>query len=370
MKIHFLFWSRFFSILSKPVLSNKINKKSANQFLNSPKRPKRSNEGYYEEEESPNYERECVEEDCNHLEIREIITKDWPGRKELFRKMYGPTVNAGNIQATYRQHVAKTIWIPTPMAKTNINKPVFTLENNAEEFYKQASKDLNNIVNEPCKFYHPMQKDFYNNDYFTVDQDIGLCDEASTCTTVSEKTKNCQCKKSQGLHIRKGKFCEECHEDCYASGGSCQLNEENTADPEWSCQCPKLKTETTEGIIKVDEFKFFSEHTTFGFCSKPIDYCGNHMSNCDEETTKCQNTNDGYRCICKEEYVPDGDYNCRKPTEQNIGVTPMEQNSLKLVISAAVSTVVVALMISLGYLKRNLLFKNQCKPFEKVSPNE
>ena len=285
-------------IFLEPVHSNEIiSNQSANQFLNShPNRPKRSNDGLFEEDQDPNYQRECVEEDCSYLEINEIITKKWTGREELFREMYDPAL----------------------IAKTNINKPVFTIDNNEEEFYKQAITDLNNILYEPCKYYHPMQKDFYSKDYFTAGQDIRLCDQASICTTVSnkKKTKNCQCKKSQDLHIRKGNFCEECHEDCYVSGGSCQLNEENPADPEWSCQCPKLNITTTNGIVKVDKFKIYSEHSKFGFCSKPIDYCGNYMSNCDDETTECENTHDGYRCSCREKYVPDGEYDCRRSSSE------------------------------------------------------
>ena len=40
------------------------------------------------------------------------------------------------------------------------------------------------------------------------------------------------------------------------------------------------------------------------------------MSNCDDETTECENTHDGYRCSCREKYVPDGEYDCRRSSSE------------------------------------------------------
>ena len=281
----------FTIILLKPilnaVLSNKIDKKTASEVLNSSssQRFKRSNDGNHEEEKLPDYQRECVEEECGYLEIQEIIkNEEWPGRNELFKKMYNPAYIGDKT-------------------KTNINVPVYSLNDNKDEFIKQAIKDLNNILHRGCDYYHPMQKEFYSKNYFAVDEDIRLCDEYSACNQ-TKKTKECRCAESQGLYIRKGKYCEECHENCYLYGGTCKVNKQKS---EYFCQCPKLTIITTKGEPISDKTKFFTEHTKSGFCEKPTDYCGNYNSECDK-TTQCVSTFSGYECKCRDNLVPDGPY--------------------------------------------------------------
>ena len=113
-----------------------VDKIYANQFLSSPQnRAKRSNDGLFEEDQRPDYQRECVEEDCNYLEMYEIVIKEWPGRDELFKKMYNPAYIGDKT-------------------KTNINIPVHSLNDNRDEFLKQAIKDLENIVYNSCEYYH------------------------------------------------------------------------------------------------------------------------------------------------------------------------------------------------------------------------
>ena len=299
----------------KPVVSFKINKESANQFLkDDSQRMKRNNDGFNEEKDPnramPNYERECVEENCDYNEIKEIVIKDWPGRDNLLKKLYDPTQNKSKKQ-------------------TNISPPIYTKKNNPTEYYKQATKDLRNILQKGCEYYHPLQKAFYNTYSFAENEDIKLCDDYGTENChVNGKTKTCHCKKyrNSDLNIRKGRYCEECHEDCFNNNGQCKKNQETR---EYYCDCPKLRIIATDGTEVIDESKYSWEHQmslsnydgvvsrprVMNFCSlKVADFCGNLRDSCVPESTNCENIRNGYKCSCRDGYVPDEVYNCKFKT--------------------------------------------------------
>ena len=309
----------------KPVDSFKINKKSANQFLkNHVKRVKRNNDGHNEEEAPgraiPNYERECVEENCDYNEINEIVSKKWLGREELLDELYHPT------RTENREKEKKT-------KKTNIPPPIYTKENNPAEYYKQATKDLNNMLHKGCDYYHPMQKAFYNTNTFADNEDIRLCDDYGTQNChINGKIKTCQCKRHRNsfLHIRKGRYCEACHENCFLNYGHCKRNEDKS---EYDCDCPKLRIITTNGTELVDDTKYSWEHKyswthvdgtisrrrVRDFCArKVVDYCVEGRDLCYHDSTICESMENGYKCSCKYGYVADGEYKCKQMESQRL----------------------------------------------------
>ena len=79
---------------SKQIVNIDFTKSSATSFLKPKPRNKRSNDRFNEEKRAASFERECIEETCEYLEIYEVLKHD---AESVYERLYKPKNLKTNI---------------------------------------------------------------------------------------------------------------------------------------------------------------------------------------------------------------------------------------------------------------------------------
>jgi len=239
----------------------RLTEKAAKQIIQSKNRIKRNNNGFFEESQSDNFERECVEETCDDKEMAEAFEND--------EKVKNPVESDGSSKP---QGPCETSWSQDDLKGSIRNACQFQREN-------------------PCFCADRCDEKAVSGEQSAIKIDRCFSSGTQSCGNKEENPYfKCDCRSAY-----KGEFCNQCKYEITCENGTPKTLEELT-------YCPGNR-ELTENCAECNEG--FEERD--GSCKPPK--CD---PECEGENTICV---DG-ACVCKpglsdDEYVMDEETNAK-----------------------------------------------------------